>query len=74
MKQGPVSAIAGYEQLVNTLYNIRHKGCHCIHHDKHPDGFPEYAPCLVYIKPGGKELLITWGYERSKREFKLEEK
>ena len=59
---------------IYTFYNIRHKGCHCIHHDKHPDGFPEYAPCLVYIKPGGKELLITWGYERSKREFKLEEK
>jgi hypothetical protein len=59
---------------IYTFYNIRHKGCHCSHHDEHPDGFPEYAPCLVYIKPGGKELLITWGYERSKREYKLENK
>lgn len=54
---------------IYTFYNIRHKGCHCTHHDKHPDGYPEYAPCLVYIKPGGKELLITWGYERSKRDY-----
>ena len=59
---------------IYTFYNIRHKGCHCSHHAEHPDGFPEYAPCLVYIKPGGKELLITWGYERSKREYKLENK
>ena len=29
---------------------------------------------MVYIKPGGKELLITWGYERSEREYKLENK
>ena len=58
---------------VYTFYNIRHKGCHCINHDRHPDGFPEYTPCLVWIKPGGQELLITWGYERSKREYKIEE-
>ena len=57
---------------IYTFYNIRHKGCHCIHRDQHPDGYPEYSPCLVYIKPGGKELLITWGYENSKREYKLE--
>ena len=59
---------------IYTFYNIKHKGCHCSRHDQHPDGYPEYAPCLVYIKPGGKELLITWGYERSEREYKLENK
>lgn len=52
-----------------TFYNIRHQGCHCQHHDKHPDGFPEYEACIVWIKPGSKELLITWGYKRSERTY-----
>lgn len=55
-----------------TFYNIRHKGCHCIHHDRHPDGFPEYTSCIVWIKPGSKELLITWGYKRSERIYHAE--
>lgn len=59
---------------VYTFYDIKHEGCHCANHGKHPDGFPEYAPCLVWIKPGGQELLITWGYERSNREYKIGEK
>ena len=52
-----------------TFYNIKHKGCHCQNHDKHPDGFPEYAECIVWIKPGSKELLITWGYKRSEKTY-----
>ena len=52
-----------------TFYNIKHKGCHCQNHDKHPDGFPEYAECIVWIKPGCKELLITWGYKRSEKTY-----
>lgn len=52
-----------------TFYNIKHKGCHCQNHDKHPDGFPEYAECIVWIKPSSKELLITWGYKRSERTY-----
>ena len=55
-----------------TFYNIKHKGCHCQNHDKHPDGFPEYAECIVWIKPSSKELLITWGYKRSERTYHAE--
>lgn len=55
-----------------TFYNIKHKGCHCQNHDKHPDGFPEYAECIVWIKPDSKELLITWGYKRSERTYHAE--
>lgn len=55
-----------------TFYNIKHKGCHCQNHDKHPDGFPEYAECIVWIKPDNKELLITWGYKRSERTYHAE--
>jgi len=54
------------------FYNIKHKGCHCQNHDKHPDGFPEYAECIVWIKPGSKDLLITWGYKRSERTYHVE--
>ena len=53
-----------------TFYNIRHQNCHCTHHDKHPDGFPEYEPCIVAVKPGGEELLLTWGHPQSERIFK----
>ena len=55
-----------------TFYNIKHKGCHCQNHDKHPDGFPEYVECIVWIKPDSKELLITWGYKRSERTYHVE--
>ena len=55
-----------------TFYNIKHKGCHCQNHDKHPDGFPEYAECIVWIKPDSKDLLITWGYKRSERTYHAE--
>ena len=55
-----------------TFYNIKHKGCHCQNHDKHPDGFPEYVECIVWIKPDSKELLITWGYKRSERTYHAE--
>ena len=55
-----------------TFYNIKHKGCHCQNHDKHPDGLPEYAECIVWIKPGSKDLLITWGYKRSERTYHVE--
>ena len=46
-----------------TLYNIRHQHCHCINHDKHPDGFPEYEPCIVLVKPGAEEIFVTYAHK-----------
>lgn len=46
-----------------TFYNIKHWHCHCINHDKHPDGFPEYEPCIVLVKPGAEEIFITYAHE-----------
>lgn len=36
-------------------------------YDKHPDGYPEYWGTLMYVYPDADSLMVTWGYEASKR-------
>lgn len=31
---------------------------------------PEYYGCLIYVYPGADSLLVTWGYEESKRVYR----
>ncbi len=38
-------------------------------YSKHPDGYPEYWGTLMYVYPGADSLMMTWGYEKSKRTY-----
>lgn len=38
-------------------------------YDKHPDGYPEYWGALLYVYPSADSLMMTVGYEESKRTY-----
>lgn len=56
-----------------SLYRIVHShgldgGKHRCY-DKHPDGYPEYWGALMSVYPGADSLVMTVGYEESKRTY-----
>lgn len=56
-----------------SLYRIVHSngpngGKHRCY-DKHPDGYPEYWGTLMSVYPGADSLVMTVGYEKSKRTY-----
>lgn len=56
-----------------SLYRIVHShgldgGKHRCY-DKHPDGYPEYWGTLMAVYPGADSLVMTVGYEGSKRTY-----
>ena len=40
-------------------------------YEKHPDGYPEYWGSLISVYPGADSLVLTWGYEASKRVYRF---
>lgn len=40
-------------------------------YDKHPNGYPEYWGTLISVYPGADSLVMTVGYEGSKRVYKF---
>lgn len=58
-----------------TLYRIVHGGgpnggkhrCYA----KHPDGYPEYWGALIAVNSGADSLILTFGYEASKRIYRF---
>ncbi len=56
--------LAIYHNIVN---HRRHDGQH--DDESRADVKPEYMGALMYVYPGADSLIITWGYEASKRVY-----